>query len=83
MLHCCQCSGPAHLACLHKQFKDAGNVPLKNKMEWLYEFIRSVSLFYRCKFCSSVSKPTFNGFTNQTTDAQITSLSNSMMQLSN
>ena len=52
-------------------------------MKWLYEFIKSVSLFYRCKFCSSVSKSTFNGSTNQTTDAQITSLPNNMMQLCN
>ena len=50
-LYCSCCGESAHLACLHKLFKDANNDPLKNKLDWLAEFIKFSSLAYQCKSC--------------------------------
>jgi hypothetical protein len=50
------CSESVHLACLHKQFKEAKKEPLKNKIDWLGEFIKHASLVYRCKVCTEKSQ---------------------------
>jgi hypothetical protein len=43
---------PTHLTCLLKQFKEInGGEPLKNKVDWLNEFIKFSSLTYCCKSC--------------------------------
>ena len=39
------------LTCHYKQFNDAGNEPLKNKLDWLAEYINFFALAYHCKGC--------------------------------
>jgi hypothetical protein len=46
-----------HLSCLLKVFKSAGGEQLKNKLDWLREFIKQAHLYYICSNCSS-NKPT-------------------------
>ncbi len=50
-LRCLHCGDCIHLACQYKLFKDAGNDALKNKLDWLSEYIRFAALAYRCKAC--------------------------------
>jgi hypothetical protein len=47
------CTKAVHLNCLLRQFKDAGNSPLKNNIDWLRDFIQFSSLLYRCGACVS------------------------------
>jgi len=57
-LQCAHCNEGVHLPCLLKKFKDGGNdVPLKNKQEWLLEFIKSASLAYHCEACLNGPAP--------------------------
>ena len=50
-LRCIHYGESIHLACQLKQFKDAGNEPLKNKIEWLGDFIKFAALARQCKAC--------------------------------
>ena len=56
LLQCVNCPQSVHLACLHKQFKEVSNEPLKNKIDWLGEFIKHASLVYCCKVCTEKSQ---------------------------
>ena len=83
MLHCCQFSGPAHLTCFHKQFKDIGNEPLKIRWNGFMNLSNLFLSFIDVNFAQVSASLLSMGSTNQATDAQITSLPNNMMQLSN
>ena len=50
-LRCIHCGESIHSACQLKQFKDAGNEALKNKIEWLSDFIKFAALARQCKTC--------------------------------
>ena len=50
-LRCLHCGDSIHLACQYKLYKDAGYEALKNKMDWLAEYIGFAALAYRCKVC--------------------------------
>ena len=50
-LRCIHCGESIHLACQLKQLKDAGNEALKNKIEWLSDFIKFAALARQCKAC--------------------------------
>ena len=53
LLACGQCSESIHLGCVLKQFKESKNEPLKNRIEWLYNFTTFSSLIYHCKTCAA------------------------------
>lgn len=55
-LVCHHCGDLVHLSCQVKLFKDAGNEPLKNKQDWLQEFLRFSSLVHQCKACTEKHK---------------------------
>ena len=40
-----------HLSCLIETFKDAGNESMRNKIEWLHDFVKYFSLMYLYKAC--------------------------------
>ena len=51
MLRCLHCVNAIYLSCQCKLFKDAGNVTLRSKVDWLAEFIQFRPLVFRCKAC--------------------------------
>ena len=51
-LRCFHCGDTIHVICQHKLFMDTGYEPLKNKIDWLSDFIYFSSLAYRCKACT-------------------------------
>ena len=51
LLRCLHCTNTVHLGCQCKLFKDAGNEALRNKVDWLAEFIKFTSLAFCCKAC--------------------------------
>ena len=55
-LCCSHCDTMIHLTCSLKLFKEATNEPLKNKIDWLQEFITFSSLIYQCKACTEKLK---------------------------
>lgn len=85
LLQCVNCSVSVHPACLHKQFKDANNEPLKNKIDWLSDFIKYASLVYRCKACTDKSKVVHQVATTEITNiaGQISDVKQSIEDLKN
>ena len=57
-MKCCLCKSAVHLACLNKEFKNNAGVGLKNKMEWLFEFLNANNFLHVCT--SSVAKSSKN-----------------------
>ena len=51
MLRCLGCGNAIHVACQCKAFKDAGNEAIKNRIDWLAEYIAFAGLVYHCKAC--------------------------------
>ena len=48
-LRCLCCGDSIHLACQYKAFKDTGKEALKNRLDWLADYILFAGLTYRCK----------------------------------
>ena len=51
LLHCEHCSESMHLSCHVKTFKDESNESMRNKIEWLHDFVKYFFLVYLCKAC--------------------------------
>lgn len=69
MLRCLHCSDSIHLTCQYKLFKEAGNEVLKNKLDWLAEYINFAALAYRCKACMKIKNETCTQVPMTTSDA--------------
>jgi hypothetical protein len=50
-LRCLHCTNLVHLTCQYKLFKDAGHEALRNKIDWLFDFVQFTALAYRCRAC--------------------------------
>ena len=51
-LRCLHCGDTIHITCQYKLFRGPDYEPLKNKIDWLSDFIYFSSLAYRCKACT-------------------------------
>ena len=51
LLRCIYCNKSINLTCMLKLFKEAGNEPLRNKIDWLAELLQFGYLAYQCKEC--------------------------------
>ena len=58
LLTCLLCKQSVHLSCLVRKFKEDGHDWLRNKTDWLFDFIQYSALQYTCKNC--VNQPNNN-----------------------
>ena len=52
IVKCSSCNVSAHLYCLTRRFRTKAEEGLKNKLEWLAEFIKMFNFRYCCPKCS-------------------------------
>jgi hypothetical protein len=70
-LRCVRCECSIHVGCLLKLYTDANKEALRNKKEWLADFICYSGLSYRCKACvkTDITEPKASDSTAKAHDA--------------
>jgi hypothetical protein len=70
-LLCLRCECSIHVGCLLKLYTDASKKALRNKKEWLADFICYSGLSYRCKACvkTDITEPKASDSTAKAHDA--------------